>query len=167
VTYQRETIEETGGRLARQVLGSDNIEMIDLRAQRGVAFDRLGELEQFSEIKVYDGPEPAVISLTGAEVRRCSDDQFFIVVVSEAAGTGRGSAVRVIAPARMSIQPNGSDGHELVIGSGRAWCSILSHRFLSMLSRCCSTPRTTSRVGFRTTSVATNRSASRVASSSR
>jgi len=118
VTHQRRTIEETGARLARQVLRSDNEEMTDLCAQRGVAFDRLGELEQFSELKVYDGPEPAVISLTGDEARRCFDDQFFIVVVSEVHRTGQGPAVRVIAPAHMSIQSNDTDGHDLVIGSG-------------------------------------------------
>jgi hypothetical protein len=90
--------EQLGLRLVRQVLGSDDQRMIDLRAQRGVGADAIDELEQFYELKVYAHDEPDQIVLEHSQLERAlTSDKFFLVVVSGVEGEKATPAVRVIA----------------------------------------------------------------------
>jgi hypothetical protein len=56
--------------LCRQVLAGDEPGIVDLRAQRAVGVDTMEDLRPFYELKLYDGPEPAVIDLTDSDVTR-------------------------------------------------------------------------------------------------
>lgn len=90
--------ERLGLDLARQVLGSDAQEMIDLRAQRGLGADAMDELKQFYELKVSAGQEPDEIKLEDSQIRLAmSSEKFFLVVVSGLEGETATPRVRIIA----------------------------------------------------------------------
>lgn len=90
--------ERLGLDLARQVLGSDAQEMIDLRAQRGLGADAMDELKQFYELKVSAGQEPDEIKLEDSQIRLAmSTEKFFLVVVSGLEGETATPRVRIIA----------------------------------------------------------------------
>lgn len=90
--------ERLGLDLARQVLGSDAQEMIDLRAQRGLGADAMDELKQFYELKVSAGQEPDEVKLEDSQIRLAmSTEKFFLVVVSGLEGETATPRVRIIA----------------------------------------------------------------------
>jgi hypothetical protein len=89
--------ERLGLELVRRVLGSNDQDMIDLRAQHGVGADAVDELSQYYELKVSAGPEPDEIVLEDSQIRRAmSTDDFFLVVVSGLEGANATPKVRVI-----------------------------------------------------------------------
>src|SRR5262249_11793116 len=62
--------EDVGMALARLVLGGDEAEVIDIRAQHNVGADAIDELGQFFELKVHAGAIPNQVQLTDSEVQR-------------------------------------------------------------------------------------------------
>jgi hypothetical protein len=118
---EKETI---GLQLARRVLESDEQDMVDLRAERGVGADAMDDLRQFFELKVYAGPEPDEIRLTDAEVRRAmSGDDFFLVVVSGVEAGSVEHKVRVIAQPLAQLQKR--DHREMRLGGIRSARSLV------------------------------------------
>lgn len=95
--YSDQDRENVGFRLAEKVLSSDDEEIVDLRAERGVGADAMDELGQFFELKVSAGGEPNEVTLTSAEWQRakCSPD-FFLVIVSGVEGVDSRPTLRVI-----------------------------------------------------------------------
>ena len=116
--------ETTGLTLARHVLQRNDLEMVDLRAQRGVGADAMDDLRQFYELKVYAGAEPDEVRLTDSEFRRAIDEtDFFLVVVS---GVEEGSAehtVRIIAQPLRQLRK--LDQREFRLGGIREARSLL------------------------------------------
>jgi histidinol phosphatase-like PHP family hydrolase len=97
--------ETVGLQLVRDVLGSSDGEMVDLRAQHGVGADAIDELEQFYELKVYAGAEPDHVVLEDSQIRRAmSTDGFFLVVVSGVEGENATPRVRVIADPQTQLR---------------------------------------------------------------
>jgi hypothetical protein len=90
--------EATGLDLARMVLCSDDRNMVDIRAQRGVGADAFDEFRQFFELKAYAGREPDEIRLETSQIQRAlTTPHFFIVVVSNLEESDERPRVRVIA----------------------------------------------------------------------
>ena len=105
MSADRRAAEGFGELLCRQVLAGDEPGIVDLRAQRAVGVDTIEDLRPFYELKLYDGPEPAVIDLTDSDVTRSLDDTFVIVVASGLAAGADGAAVRIVTYPLGSIQP--------------------------------------------------------------
>lgn len=100
------TKESIGLELVRRALACDEDEMIDLRAQHGVGADAVDELGRFYELKVYAGTEPDQVTLQNSQVARAiSDENFFLVVVSELEGPAAHPKVRVILHPLVQLQP--------------------------------------------------------------
>ena len=75
--------EDVGLKLLRMLLSSDENQIADIRAQRGVGADAVDELEKYYELKVSAGAEPNEVTLTDSEVQRAhATADFFLVVVS-------------------------------------------------------------------------------------
>ena len=75
--------ETLGFELLRMVLGSEDQDISDLRAQRNVGADAMDELGRYYELKVFAEAELDHVILTDAEVQRAQDNpDFFLVVVS-------------------------------------------------------------------------------------
>ena len=92
--FDKETV---GMELVRKVLGWDDSELADLRAQRGVGADAIDFLDRFFELKVHLGDEPDVIHLEESQIRRAfSTPDFFLVVVSNVEGKDARPKVRII-----------------------------------------------------------------------
>ena len=88
--------ENVGMELVRRILSSDDNEIVDIRAQRGVGADAIDRMDAFYELKVSAGPEPDQVTLTRAEVQRAQGkSDFFLVVVSGVEGTDARPKVRV------------------------------------------------------------------------
>ncbi|HEU5004303.1 MAG TPA: hypothetical protein VFW71_16195 [Actinomycetota bacterium] len=118
---EKETI---GYQLIRQVLGSNDEGMVDLRSQRGVGADAVDDLRQFYEFKVFSGGEPDEIRMTDSEIRRALDDSAFFLVI--ASGVEVGSAepkVRVIA--QPLAQLHKLDHRDMRLGGVRSAHSLL------------------------------------------
>ena len=82
---------------SHQNIYSDEQEIRDLRAQRGVGADAVDALDRFYELKVYAGMEPDRIELQDSQIRRAmSTPDFFLVVVSELEGENASPNVRII-----------------------------------------------------------------------
>lgn len=81
-----------------RALSLDDVDVNDLRQQRGVGADAVDELRQYYEVKMSSGAEfPKEITLTANEVKRAREPKFFLAVV---AGLEQGSGqlrVRFIA----------------------------------------------------------------------
>jgi hypothetical protein len=89
--------ETVGLEIVRMVLGGDDQQIVDLRAQHGVGADAIDELDRFFELKVYLNDEPDVIRLEESQIRRAlATPDFFLVVVSGIEGTNARPKVRVI-----------------------------------------------------------------------
>ena len=98
--------ETVGLEILRKLLGSDDDEISDLRAQRGVGADAIDELQNFYELKVSAGTEPDQVTLTDAEVKRAlTTKNFFLVVVSGIEGVDARPKVRVIVDPLKQLQP--------------------------------------------------------------
>ena len=89
--------ETVGKVLAQMVLGSDDDDIVDLRAQRGVGADLMDGAGKYYELKVSAGPEPDKVTLTDAEVQRAlSTPDFFLIVVSDVEEGGAMPKLRVL-----------------------------------------------------------------------
>ena len=89
--------ETVGKILSQMVLGSDDDDIVDLRAQRGVGADLMDGAGKFYELKVSAGPEPDQVTLTNAEVQRAlSTPDFFLIVVSDVEEGGAPPKLRVL-----------------------------------------------------------------------
>ena len=98
--------ETVGLELLRKLFSSDQAEISDLRAQRGVGADAIDELQRFYELKVSAGAEPDQITMTGAEVKRAkTTPDFFLVVISGIEGVDAQPKVRVIVDPLSQLQP--------------------------------------------------------------
>ena len=101
--------ETVGLEILRKLFSSDQDEISDLRAQRGVGADAIDELHRFYELKVSAGAEPDQITMTGAEVKRArTTPDFFLVVISGIEGVGARPRVRVIVDPLSQLQPTES-----------------------------------------------------------
>ena len=101
--------ETVGLELLRKLFSSDQAEIADLRAQRGVGADAIDELQRFYELKVSAGAEPDQITMTGAEVKRArTTPDFFLVVISGIEGVDAQPRVRVIVDPLSQLQPTES-----------------------------------------------------------
>ncbi len=95
--YSEVAKESIGLDFVRRVFTSDEKEIRDLRAQRGVGADAIDALDRFFELKVYAGLEPDRIVLEESQIRRAmSTPNFFLVVVSELEGENASPKVRII-----------------------------------------------------------------------
>ena len=92
--------EDVGMELAKELLGSDRADIVDIRTQRGVgadAVDMVGELRSFFELKVSARDESDTVTLTNSEVKRAlSTKDFFLVIVSNVEGVDARPKVRVV-----------------------------------------------------------------------
>ena len=96
--YSDQEREDVGFELARRVLSSDDKDIVDLRAQRGVGADAMDELKRFYELKVNAGGEPNEVTLTSAEWQRAkSSSEFFLVIVSDVEGADSRPSIRIIS----------------------------------------------------------------------
>ena len=101
--------ETVGLEILRMLFSSDQDEISDLRAQRGVGADAIDELQRFYELKVSAGTEPDQVVLTNAEVKRAlTTPDFFLVVVSGIEGVDAQPKVRVIVDPLSQLQPTES-----------------------------------------------------------
>ena len=101
--------ETVGLEILRKLLSSDDTEISDLRAQRGVGADAVDELQNFYELKVSGGTEPDQVTLTNSEVKRAlTTPNFFLVVVSDIEGVDARPKVRVIVDPLNQLQPTES-----------------------------------------------------------
>ena len=104
--------ETLGFELLRMVLGSDDQDISDLRAQRNVGADAMDDLGRFYELKVSADAELNYVTLTDAEVQRAQGDpDFFLVVVSgleEDSGTRPTVRVIVNPLNQLRLAPRGS-----------------------------------------------------------
>lgn len=92
-SYTGEEKERVGLRLLEKVL---DIDLIDVRAKRGVGADAFDEQNRAFELKVSSGREPDVVTLTTSEVvRAASDPDFFLAVVSGVEGPHARPTVRL------------------------------------------------------------------------
>ena len=95
--YTEVAKESVGLDFVRRVFASDEQEIRDLRAQRGVGADAIDALERFFELKVYAGMESDRIVLEESQIRRAmSTPNFFLVVVSELERENASPKVRII-----------------------------------------------------------------------
>lgn len=100
---ERETV---GLELLNKLLDSDPAGIVDLRAQRGVGADAVDELKNFYELKVFAGAEPNEVTLTDSEVRRAfTDENFFLVVVSNVEGADARPNIRIVNDPLNNLQP--------------------------------------------------------------
>ena len=98
--------ETVGLEILRKLLSSDDTEISDLRAQRGVGADAVDELQNFYELKVSGGTEPDQVTLTDAEVKRAlTTPKFFLAVVSGVEGVDARPKVRLIVDPLKQLQP--------------------------------------------------------------
>jgi hypothetical protein len=82
---------------SHQNIYSDEQEIRDLRALRGVGADAVDTLDRFYELKIYAGMEPDRIELQDSQIRRAmSTPDFFLVVVSELEWENASPNVRII-----------------------------------------------------------------------
>ncbi len=89
--------ETVGMEILRMLFSSDDNQISDVRAQRGVGADAIDKLQRYYELKVSAGAEPDYITLTNAEVRRAlTTPNFFLVVVSNIEGADARPKVRLI-----------------------------------------------------------------------
>lgn len=89
--------ESVGVEILRKLFSSDDNNVADLWAQRGVGADAVDELRRFYELKVSAGTEPDHVTLTDAEVERAlTTPDFFLVIVSNVEGVDARPKVRVI-----------------------------------------------------------------------
>lgn len=89
--------ESIGLELAWLVLGGDDTDLVDLRAQHGVGADAIDRRDRFFELKVHLGDEPDTVRLEESQIRRAlSTPNFFLVVVSNIEGVNAKPKVRII-----------------------------------------------------------------------
>ena len=101
--------ETVGLEILRKLFSSDENEISDLRAQRGVGADAIDELQHFYELKVSAGTEPDQVTLTNSEVKRAlTTPNFFLVIVSDIEGVDARPKVRVIVDPLNQLQPTES-----------------------------------------------------------
>ena len=108
--YTSEQKETLGLELLRKVVGRD---LVDVRARRGVGADALDEEEGwYYELKVSNGTEPDVVSLTASEVMRAAeaDDKFVLAVVSGVEGADACPTVRLVFDPLKELEAGTEDG---------------------------------------------------------
>ena len=97
-TYTSLDRESVGMKLLEILMSSDDVDIVDLRAQHRVGADATHSTNTFYELKVFAGAEPDQVTLTNSEVRRAmSTPDFFLIVVSEIEGVDARPKVRVFA----------------------------------------------------------------------
>ncbi len=99
--------EDVGLELLRMLLGSDEEQIADIRAQRGVGADAVDELGKYYELKVSSGTEPNEVTLTNSEVRRAlTTADFFLVVVSNLEeGADAQPTIRIVVDPLNQLRP--------------------------------------------------------------
>ncbi len=99
--------EDVGLELLRMLLSSDEDQIADIRAQRGVGADALDELGKFYELKVSSGAEPNEVTLTDSGVQRAlTTADFFLVVVSNLEeGADAQPTVRIVVDPLNQLRP--------------------------------------------------------------
>ena len=121
--------ESVGLELLRTLFSTDQAEIHDLRAQRGVGADAVDELTKYYEIKVTAGSEPDQVTLTDSEVQRAlTTRDFFLVVVSNIEGADARPTVRVVVDPLEQLQPTGQGSITL---SGLHKAKSLVYTFVS------------------------------------
>ena len=103
--------ESVGKELLQILLSSDEVEIADLRTERGVGADAVDELGKFYELKVHAGAEPDEVNLTAAEMQRAlTTHNFFLVIVSNVEESGARPTVRFIVDPLRKLRPTQRGG---------------------------------------------------------
>ena len=116
------TVEARGELICRQVLGGDEPEIVDLRAQRGVSVDARDDLRPFYSLKPFESAEPAEVNLSDSDVNRSLDADFFIVVASGLAAAEGDWTVRIIADPQASILVSEDGSAYLNVATASGFC---------------------------------------------
>lgn len=111
LNYTAQERESAGLDLLRQVLGSDDTTLADVRHQPNVGADAVDNHGRFYELKVHAGPIPDTVKLEDSQIQRAmTTEDFYLVLVGNVEDGQGNPEVRIIHDPlhHLTVQPQGA-----------------------------------------------------------